>query len=432
MFARLPFPRFGVFRKRELRAAVLFAAITAWWCAAVVNWASAQPPVNGFGRDLGRFALIAGPAGEPLPQHVGGIQALALSRGGDVLVTAGADRTVRFFRLTGPAISKEEQEARQALLKDLDSSLFSVRDAAHRKLKRIGPTIQPLLQAHLQKTRSPEVRHRLKALLKLFEQRAEQRHERAIRDLAISPDGRRAVSVGRDSRAIIWSTDSSQPIRVFSPHADGVWATAYSPDGRLLATGGGDQKVRLWDADTGDERAVFAGHRATIHGLAFSPDGTLLASAGSFDRTVRIWDLKSGKEQAAYQDGDDAKLCVAFSRGNRLAYSGYGGGVYLRSPRESKPIKIETGLGTVRAIAFSRDAALLAAGGDSGRLKIYRGDNGKPLAELPAHREALTGLVFLPDGRLASCGLDGAVRFWKQDKGGWRSEDGPRSLPKKQ
>lgn len=65
---------------------------------------------------------------------------------------------------------------------------------------------------------------------------------------------------------------------------------AISPDGRWVAAGTASGRTSVWDVDAGVRRAVLHGHSARVQGVAFSPDGRWLAT-GSWDGTTRRWGL---------------------------------------------------------------------------------------------------------------------------------------------
>ncbi len=70
----------------------------------------------------------------------------------------------------------------------------------------------------------------------------------------------------------------------------GITTLALSGDGRKALSGSLDKTVRLWAVDTGEELQCFSAHSDVVSGVAFSPDGRL-ALSGSADTTVRLWRL---------------------------------------------------------------------------------------------------------------------------------------------
>src|SRR4029079_14680306 len=111
-------------------------------------------------------------------------------------------------------------------------------------------------------------------------------HGGPVRALAISADGKTAVSGSFDTSRIRWSLVRNAAVQVLRFHESAVNAVALAPDGRIV-TGGEDGRIALWRLGSAEPTAVFEGHTAPIVALAMSPDGTTFASA-SWDRTVRL------------------------------------------------------------------------------------------------------------------------------------------------
>src|SRR5215470_5669318 len=114
-------------------------------------------------------------------------------------------------------------------------------------------------------------------------------HGGPVRALAISPDGKLAVSGSFDTSAIRWSLEREAAIEVLRFHEGAVNAVAYLPDGRV-ATAGEDGRIALWRSGEPQPAAVLEGHAAPVVALAVSPDGKMLASA-SWDHSARLWPL---------------------------------------------------------------------------------------------------------------------------------------------
>ncbi len=110
-----------------------------------------------------------------------------------------------------------------------------------------------------------------------------------MRALAISPDGKTALSGSFDTSAIRWSLERNAAEQVLRFHDGAVNAVAILPDGRLV-TSGEDARIAIWTPGAAQPARVLEGHTAPVVALAVSPDGRMLASA-SWDRTARLWPL---------------------------------------------------------------------------------------------------------------------------------------------
>jgi serine/threonine protein kinase len=120
-------------------------------------------------------------------------------------------------------------------------------------------------------------------------------HRSEVVCVAISAHGKRGLSAGRgDNEAILWNLDTFKPVLHLKGHTKQVQAVAISPDGRLALSGSDDTTVRLWNLATGKEAARFTKHSLPVNCVAFSPGGRLAVS-GSEDQTVGVWMLPKEK-----------------------------------------------------------------------------------------------------------------------------------------
>lgn len=115
-------------------------------------------------------------------------------------------------------------------------------------------------------------------------------HRDGIMVVAISPDGRRALTGSKDKTVRLWDLKSVEELQCFRGHTETVTSVVFSADGRRVLSGGADHTVRLWDADSGEQIRCFTGHTAKVTSVLFTPDGRHAVSA-SADKSVRLWRL---------------------------------------------------------------------------------------------------------------------------------------------
>ncbi|CAH8575694.1 unnamed protein product [Dicrocoelium dendriticum] len=101
---------------------------------------------------------------------------------------------------------------------------------------------------------------------------------------------------GADRSAHLYTTDHSpDALRVFVGHRGDVTAVCIHPNINYLATGSSDRAVRLFDVRSGKLVRLYTGHKGSVQSLAFSPCGRYLASGG-WCGAVCLWDLGTGHQ----------------------------------------------------------------------------------------------------------------------------------------
>jgi WD40 repeat protein len=245
-------------------------------------------------------------------------------------------------------------------------------------------------------------------------------HKSWVNGVALSGDGRLAVSASTDKTLKVWEVESGRELRALIGHTDKVNAVALSVDGRLAVSASSDETLKVWEVKSGRELRTLTGHSKEVTGVALSGDGRLTVSA-SFDKTLKVWEVKSGRELRPLAGHSIFVIKdVALSGDGRLAVS-------ASTDRTLKVWEVESGreLRTlaghthwVDAVVLSRDGRLAVSASTDKTLKVWEVETGRELRNLAGHTGAVQGVALSGDGRLTvSASNDNTLKVWEVDTG---------------
>lgn len=130
-------------------------------------------------------------------------------------------------------------------------------------------------------------------------------HDGAVTAVALSGNGRRIISAGRDKTARVWERPERRPLHAinwsYEYNSQGL-PVGWSPDGRCVAEGGNaetnsaDQttdSVDVRDVKSSKILRSLEGHKARISDVEYSPDGRRILSRDE-DGAAFLWDSETG------------------------------------------------------------------------------------------------------------------------------------------
>jgi WD40 repeat protein len=237
--------------------------------------------------------------------------------------------------------------------------------------------------------------------------------------IAFSPDGERVAFGGADRKLRVWDAQN-RTLRLSAPTENGeVLSVSFSPDGARVLAGILGGVVQIRDAATGAAAGTLVGHAPLlglpgVRQIAFTPDGTRILTAG--DDSVRIWDAAnfSGAAVLKTSRAETFITAMAASPDHRLVLAIDHSLHWFDSRTGSEIATVDSG--PVSALAFSRDARLLAAGLLNGAIRVYDAATRTLVFTLTGHHARVSQVLFSPSGKqIVSSSLDKTVRLWGTD-----------------
>jgi WD40 repeat protein len=216
-------------------------------------------------------------------------------------------------------------------------------------------------------------------------------HTDWVRGVYFFPDKKRILTASDDYTLRTWDLGNANELKRMTGHTNFVNSLSVSRDGKRAVTGSVDQTVRVWDLDKAEEIGRYF-HNNEVWAVAISPDGKK-AVAASTDNVVKMFDLD--KKQEIRQVTHPTRVwAIAFSPGGKQFVTGTGGPVNV-VPKE----QIEGGWPQ--------------QGNNDASLYFWETDSGKAVRRLSGHTGNVRAVAYASDGRfVVSGGDDNTMRLW--------------------
>ncbi len=137
------------------------------------------------------------------------------------------------------------------------------------------------------------------------------------------------LSGGHDGHAALWDLETGELIGSLGADKGYVrsHALAVFPDGDHAITGGEDGFVHVWNLATRDQDRQWKAHDGPVSGISISADGTRVVTCGH-DHTVTLWDCAGASLRGFTMPGSDRASSVAIlPDGSVLAVGGAVGNI---------------------------------------------------------------------------------------------------------
>jgi WD40 repeat protein len=243
-----------------------------------------------------------------------------------------------------------------------------------------------------------------------------------LRTTGVTMDGTKALTACADGTLAVWSTATGERISGIDGRVThGAEPASFSATGRLALVGAHDSTIRLWNLEEEELLLTLAGYAkdTRIRDVWLYSDCRRAVSAAS-DRTVRLWDLTTGEcvRTMTGHSHEVAYVCMSPDGRHALSCGDYTDTtIRLWNLDTGRCERVLSSPG-VRTVQFSPDSRYAVAAGRDTSLRLWDLTTGTLLRTLDAHTQAAEDVVMTPDScYLLSAGSDKNLRLWELDWG---------------
>jgi WD40 repeat protein len=378
------------------------------------------------------FDVAAGKEVFILPDHTGPVPALTFLGDNRTLLSASADKTVRYSDIPVLSVLAAHQDGvidvhfssngSQALSAGADKTVKLWDLAKNVVVKTFGPVADPIKSLTWSKDNTL-IGVASGKVVKIWnaadgKELFNLSHSVDLRSVSISPDKTKVATGGSDKLTRVWDLPTGKELQFFTQDAE-VVAVAFDGKNTGIVSAAGNG-ARL---DTLAVARVLAVSPGPVHALGMTANNTHVITGG-VDKQIKLWNLANGANDRSFPPASDTIRAIAVAKNNLIMAAATADQIVrIYNMADGKELGNVKATGKVKSLAFSPNNLALAAACEDKTLLTWNvsftvnqpppADFLKPIQSF-AHEDAASDVVFAGDSAtIYSSGLDKKVQAWK-------------------
>ncbi|MEQ8190353.1 MAG: WD40 repeat domain-containing protein [Candidatus Eremiobacterota bacterium] len=236
--------------------------------------------------------------------------------------------------------------------------------------------------------------------------------------LSLRPDNMDFAAGGFNEKLGIWRKEDKYVFyRKIKRHSGIINLMKYT--GEELLSASSDGTVIFWNTSTGESLRRMEIKGETLQTIAYSPVLFAMSIKSKFnfddfkDRGIRVWN--SNEEVYNLTGHKDDVMALAFNKNATLLASGGKDRTVMIWNLDNIKDSFSPGRqeSSVENLCFNSDGTILASGGSDGKIYLWDMEKKSQICILPGHEAAITAIIFSPEGnKIISGSYDRRVNIW--------------------
>ena len=249
-------------------------------------------------------------------------------------------------------------------------------------------------------------------------------HEKGVRDICFTNDGRKFLTTGYDKRIKLWDTETGQVVRTLSSGKMLGYCVKFHPDEdkqNLVLAGCSDKKIYQFDTETGDIVQEYNEHLGAVNSITFLDENRRFVSS-SDDKSLRVWDFGIPVQIKYIADPTMHSMpsVCASPDGSHFVGQSLDNTIMVYSTKErfkinrKKTFKGHNNAGYACQVNFSPDGRFVFSGDGEGRCFFWDWKTTRIFRKMKCHQGVCMGAEWHPleKSKVATCGWDGLIKYW--------------------
>ncbi|MEQ8167784.1 MAG: WD40 repeat domain-containing protein [Candidatus Eremiobacterota bacterium] len=246
-------------------------------------------------------------------------------------------------------------------------------------------------------------------------------HFEGVVSLSVRPDNMDFAAGGFNEILGIWHREDRYVLyRTIKRHSGIINLMKHR--GEDILTASSDGTVIFWNTLTGESLKRIEIKGETLQTIAYSPVLLAMSIKSKFnfddfkDKAIRIWN--SNEEVYNLTGHKDDVMALAFNKNATLLASGGKDRTVMIWTLEDINNSFSPGIqeASVETLCFNSDGTILASGGADGKIYLWDIEKKSQICILPGHEGAITSIIFSPEGdKIISGSYDRHVNIWSKE-----------------
>jgi pre-mRNA-processing factor 17 len=249
-------------------------------------------------------------------------------------------------------------------------------------------------------------------------------HEKGVRDITFSNDGKTFISSSFDKSIKVWDTETGVVKRTINHDKIGYVVRIHPDDNKqnMLLVGCSDRNIYQYDLDTGDLVQEYDRHLDAVNTITFINNNRFFLTT-SDDKTIRIWEFGIPNQIKYIADPSmhsmpyvsivpNGRWILMQNMDNTIHTYGVKDRISLN---KKKIFKGHSNAGYACQVGVSPNGRYVLSGDGEGRCYFWDWKTARVTRSIRAHHGACIGALWHPyeTSRVATCGSrDALIKLW--------------------